>query len=217
MDKYYSIPNNLAAYAEQHTTGPSALLNRLERETYLKEINPRMLAGHYQGRLLTMISQMIRPKAVLEVGTFTGYSALCLAEGLQEGGVLHTIEVNEELEKRAKTYFERANKSHQIQMHIGDACEIIPTLDEVFDLVFLDADKQSYKRYYELVFDKVRNGGFIITDNVLWNGKVLEEVQDKETAAIHAFNQLLQADERIENILLPVRDGIMIARKKLNS
>ena len=214
MDKYYSIPNDLAEYAEKHTTAPSKLLYDLERETYLKMINPRMLAGHYQGQLLKMLSQMIQPQRILEVGTFTGYSAICLAEGLQEGGLLHTIEVNEELKTRATNYFEKAGKGQQIQMHIGDACEIIPSLDEVFDLVFLDADKQSYIRYYKLVFDKVRSGGLIITDNVLWNGKVLEKEQDKETAAISAYNKMIQEDERVENVLLPVRDGILIARKK---
>ena len=204
----------MAEYAEQHTTGPNQLLYNLERETYLREINPRMLAGHYQGRLLTMISQMIQPKRILEVGTFTGYSAICLAEGLQESGLLHTIEVNEELEARAKSYFEKAGKSHQIQMHIGDACEIIPALDETFDLVFLDADKQSYKRYYELVFSKLRKGGFIVTDNVLWSGKVTEKKLDKATRRLDDFNKKIQQDDRVENVLLPIRDGLLVIRKK---
>jgi predicted O-methyltransferase YrrM len=202
-------------YSEQFTSVESAILKELNRETHAKILMPRMLSGHLQGRLLSMLSHMIQPRRILEIGTYTGYSAICLAEGLQEDGLLHTIEINEELESFAKKYFQKAGVLHKIQMHIGNALDIIPLLDEVFDLVFIDADKEHYAAYYDLVFDKVRKDGFIIADNVLWSGKVLSEKKDKDTAAIHAFNKKIAADIRVEHLLLPVRDGIMIVRKVL--
>jgi predicted O-methyltransferase YrrM len=202
-------------YSEQFTSVESAILKELNRETHAKILMPRMLSGHLQGRLLSMLSHMIQPRRILEIGTYTGYSAICLAEGLQEDGLLHTIEINEELESFAKKYFQKAGVLHKIQMHIGNALDIIPSLDEVFDLVFIDADKEHYAAYYDLVFDKVRKDGFIIADNVLWSGKVLNDKKDKDTAAIHAFNKKIAADLRVEHLLLPVRDGIMIVRKVL--
>lgn len=203
----------LSDYLEKHTTSPSEVLYHLNRETHLTVNIPKMISGAYQGRLLTMLTQMIQPKRVLEIGTFTGYTAICFAYGLPEGGLVHTIEINEELAPIISKYLNLAKVADKVKLHIGDALDVIPTLDEQFDLVFIDARKLDYDAYFELVFAKVRKGGFILSDNVLWEGKVLEESQDKRTATIHAYNQKIQADQRVENILLPIRDGIMIARK----
>jgi predicted O-methyltransferase YrrM len=202
-------------YAENFSSEESLVLKKLNRETHVKVLYPRMLSGRTQGNFLKMISRMIKPEKILEIGTFTGYSAICLAEGLSEKGMLHTIEINPELEEIILKYFNEAGVSEKINLHIGDAVEIIPTLDETFDLVFIDADKENYLNYYNLVFDKVKNGGFIIADNVLWDGKVLNEPlsSDTETKAIREFNSFIQQDERVENLLLPLRDGLMLIRK----
>ena len=209
------LPTDVADYADAHTSPESDVLQRLNRHTHAHVLNPRMLSGHLQGRLLSMISHMIRPRRVLEIGTFTGYSALCLAEGMAEDGRLITIDKNEELELIARRYWAESPFGRQIDLHIGQGSVIIPTLNETFDLVFIDADKANYGLYYDLVFDKVRPGGFILSDNVLWSGKVVEPVKsnDKDTLAVMAFNQKIHHDPRVENLLLPVRDGILIARK----
>jgi caffeoyl-CoA O-methyltransferase len=201
----------LQRYAERHTTPESELLKIINRHTNANVLMPRMLSGHLQGRLLAMISHMIRPKNILEIGTYTGYSALCLAEGLANGGKLITIDINEELEQLVKRYFE--SYKEQISYLIGNALDIIPTLAETFDLVFIDADKNNYPKYFDLVIDKVRPGGFILADNVLWSGKVLDNNPDSDTKAIISFNQKIHDDQRVENVLLPVRDGIMTIRK----
>lgn len=211
------IDEELQRYAENHTSPESELLHKVNRQTYLNVMKPRMLSGHLQGRLLSMFSHMIRPKQILEVGTYTGYSALCLAEGLQEDGTLHTIDINEELEDTVRGYIKEAGLSESVKYYIGNALEIIPIIDATFDLVFIDADKYNYATYYDLVIDRVRSGGYIIADNVLWSGKVLEKYRrklDEDTAALLDFNKKVQDDPRVENILLPVRDGLMIARKK---
>ncbi|MCU0399196.1 MAG: class I SAM-dependent methyltransferase, partial [Cyclobacteriaceae bacterium] len=174
---------------------------------------PRMLSGHLQGRLLSMISHMIQPKSILEIGTYTGYSAICLAEGLRPGGKLITLDINDELEELVRGFFKQASLTEIIDYRIGNALHIIPTLTDSFDLVFIDADKENYCRYYDLVFKLVPLGGFILADNVLWSGKVLDEKPDKDTKAILAFNEMIQQDSRVENVLLPVRDGIMLVRK----
>lgn len=206
------------AYAENHTEAESPLLATIQRDTYAHVAMPQMISGHLQGRLLAAFSHMLRPASILEIGTYTGYSALCLAEGLQQGGILHTIDKNKSLEAMVRSYFQQSDRAHQIRYHIGQAMEIIPKLDTVFDLVFIDADKKNYKNYYELVFDFVKPGGFIIVDNVLWRGKVLtttdRPVLDKRTQAIINFNTLVHNDPRVANVLLPIRDGLMILRKK---
>jgi caffeoyl-CoA O-methyltransferase len=210
------IHPDIETYAEQHSKAESAVLQKLFRETHLKTLHPRMLAGALQGKLLKLISQMIQAEKILEIGTFTGYSAICLAEGLGKSGIVHTIEINPELEDIAVKYFKEAEMSEKIRLHIGNALEIIPDIDESFDLVFLDADKENYCRYYELVFDKIKKGGFMLADNVLWSGKVLEkpDPNDKDAIGIIAFNEMITKDERVDNLLLPFRDGLMIIRKK---
>ncbi|TPE45150.1 O-methyltransferase [Pontibacter mangrovi] len=211
------IDEELLRYSEDHTSPESELLHKINRQTHLSVMKPRMLSGHLQGRLLSMYSKMIQPKQILEIGTYTGYSALCMAEGLQPGGTLHTVDINEELEERVRGYFEESGYGEQMKLYIGNALEIVPTLDVAFDLVFIDADKINYTRYYEMVVDKVRPGGYIIADNVLWSGKVLEKYRkklDEDTKAVMDFNLHVHQDERVENLLLPVRDGLMIARKK---
>ena len=208
------LPESIEKYAENFTSPESETLGELNRETHLKVLMPQMLSGHLQGAALRMFSQMLRPKRILEIGTFTGYSSICLAEGLAEDGVLHTIDINEELEGIVRKYFAKAGLEKKIQLHIGSALEIIPTLIEVFDLVFIDADKVNYPNYYNLVFDKVRSGGFIIADNVLWSGKVVEPNPDKDTRALMSYCELVKSDSRVEQLLLPIRDGLMIARKK---
>ena len=202
---------DLARYAEQHTTPESALLKKINRDTHAHVLMPRMLSGHLQGRVLSMISHMIRPRRILEIGTYTGYSALCLAEGLAEDGKIITIDINEELEEKVRSYL--APWQDKIEYKIGNALEVIPTLNETFDLVFIDADKANYGKYFDLVIGKVRGGGFLLADNVLWSGKVLDKNPDNDTKAILAFNEKIQRDSRVENVLLPIRDGIMTIRK----
>lgn len=206
----------LENYVESHTTEESALLKELNRTTHLKVLNPRMLSGHFQGRLLSMISHMVRPQKVLEIGTYTGYSALCFAEGLAEGGKVITLDINEELEEFVRGYIEKAGMEDKLEYIIGNAMQLIPGMDERFDLVFIDADKENYCHYYDLVFDKVKPGGYILADNVLWSGKVIGDYEkaDKDTKILMDYNQKVQNDPRVDNILLPIRDGIMMARKK---
>ena len=203
----------LQRYAEDHTTAESDLLKNINRETHAEILRPRMLSGHLQGRVLAMISHLLRPAAILEIGTYTGYSAICLAEGLAFDGKLITIDINEELEQRVREYFRLSGFNDRIDYRIGNALKVIPALNEVFDLVFIDADKENYGRYFDLVIDKVRPGGVILADNVLWSGKVLNEKPDKDTQAILEFNRKIQEDKRVENVLLPIRDGIFIIRK----
>ncbi len=203
----------LAKYIEQHTDEEPALLKELNRETQLKVLMPRMISGHFQGRVISMLTKMIKPKNILEIGTYTGYSALCFAEGLVDGGKLITIDINEELEDLVRSYFNKSEYKNKIEYHLGDAAEIIPTLNDKFDIVFIDADKENYSKYYDLVFDKVNKGGYIIADNVLWSGKVVGEKIDKDTRAILEFNKKVQDDIRVENVLFPIRDGLLIARK----
>jgi caffeoyl-CoA O-methyltransferase len=205
------INEDLQRYAEQHTSPESDLLKKINRDTYAHVLMPRMLSGHLQGRVLSMISHLLKPQRILEIGTYTGYSALCLAEGLSPGGRMVTIDVNEELEKKVRDHF--AESQDKIEYKIGNALDIIPTLNEIFDLVFIDADKSNYINYFDLVIDKVRPGGFILADNVLWSGKVLNKNPDNDTKSIIAFNQKIQHDPRVENVLLPIRDGIMMIRK----
>jgi len=201
-------------YAEVFSTGESPLLQKLNRETHLKILYPRMLSGKLQGNLLKMLSCMLRPSSILEIGTYTGYSAICLAEGLTDRGMLQTIEVNPELEDMICRYFKEAGITTKTTLHIGNAMDIVPTFSTTFDLVFIDANKENYLNYYNMVFDKVRKGGIIIADNVLWGGKVLKEnANDKETKGIKEFNEFVQQDKRVENMLLPLRDGLMIIRK----
>ena len=210
------INSKIQKYAEEHSSDQSELLYALYRETNLKIWNPRMISGQQQGRFLSLIAQMIKPQLILEIGTYTGYSALCLAEGLAPKGKLHTIEKDIELESIASKYFKKAKYDQQIIQHFGDAKEIIPELNFLFDLVFIDANKDAYSTYYNLVFEKLKKGGFLLVDNVLWNGKVVEPLHknDKDTAGILAFNKLVQEDNRVENVLLPLRDGLMLIRKK---
>lgn len=211
-----AIAGALQAYAGQFTTPENELLYRLNRETNLKVAQAQMLSGHVQGALLSMLSRMVRPARILEIGTFTGYSAICLAQGLRAGGQLHTIDINEELEDMCRSYFKAAGLDEKIIQHIGNALEIIPRLRETFDLVFIDADKINYGRYFDLVYDKIRPGGFLLADNVLYHGEVLEEktVQSNNAKAIQAFNEKIAADGRVEQVLLTVRDGLLLIRKK---
>ncbi len=192
----------------------SELLQRIDRETNLKVLMPRMLSGHYQGKVLSMLSKMLSPARILEVGTFTGYATLCLAEGLQPEGLIYTLDINEELEDMVRANFSRSADNHKIRYIIGDATQTLATLEEIFDLVFIDADKKNNGTYYDLVFDRVRPGGLIIVDNVLWSGKVLYASQDKDTKNITNFNDKIAADHRVEKLILPVRDGLFIIRKK---
>ncbi|HAA24133.1 MAG TPA: methyltransferase [Cytophagales bacterium] len=209
------LDREIQAYSEDHPQAESPLLRRVHRETHVQVLRPRMLSGPMQGRLLSMLSHMQRPQRILEIGTYTGYSALCLAEGLADGGKLITLEVNNELESRVRGYIAEAGMEDRIELQIGDALELIPAIDGPFDLVFLDADKVNYGAYYDLVIEKMPAGGVILADNVLWTGKVVEPVdeKDKDTQALLAFNKKVQEDSRVENILLPFRDGIMMARK----
>lgn len=207
------VQKELQQYVEQHTSGESPLLKRINRDTHAQVLKARMLSGHLQGRVLSMLSCLSKPKVILEIGTYTGYSAICLAEGLQEGGKLITIDINEELEDRVREYLREANLGDRVDYRIGNATEIIPQLDERFDLVFIDADKENYSRYFDLVIDRVNLNGIILADNVLWSGKVLQAKRDKDTKAILDFNAKIQADDRVENVLLPIRDGLMLMRK----
>lgn len=211
------IDQKLADYAERHTSGESDLLAELNRETWAKVLMPRMLSGPLQGRFLSMISKMIRPRRILEIGTYTGYSALCLAEGLTPDGLLHTIDINAELEELVLKYVGKAGLNSKVIMHIGNAMDLLPNLQEEFDLVFIDADKENYSHYYEMAMKKLRPGGYIIADNVLWSGKVIENnalENDSETKALNEFNNRVGLDSRVENILLPIRDGLMVIRKR---
>lgn len=211
------LPPEIEQYAASHTEPESELLLALNRETNLNVLQPRMLSGHLQGRFLSMVSKLMRPKYILEIGTYTGYSALCLAEGLQPDGSLHTIDNNEELNEIATRYFGKSPYASQITKHTGQALQIIPALHHLWDLVFIDADKSNYLNYYGMVIDNVRPGGLILTDNVLWSGKVLSAQvpdNDRDTLAIKKFNETLTKDPRVEKILLPIRDGIFCTIKK---
>ncbi|GAA3578352.1 O-methyltransferase [Snuella lapsa] len=209
------IPEALDNYVVNHSENEPELLQQLTRETYQKILQPRMLSGHYQGRLLSMISKLVNPKNILEIGTYTGYSALCLAEGMQDSGVLHTIDVNEELVDFQRKYFDKSDYGQRIFQHLGDALQIIPELDATFDLVFIDADKENYSNYFNMIIDKLNVGGIILSDNVLWSGKVIEELKadDTSTKALLEYNTLLKEDTRVETVMLPIRDGLTISRK----
>ncbi len=210
------IPEKLDDYVVKHSEDEPALLKALTRETYQKILQPRMLSGHYQGRVLSMLSKLIRPKVILELGTFTGYSALCLAEGLDKNGIIHTIDINEELVDFQRSYFDQSEYGSQIIQHLGSAIDIIPTLDTTFDLVFMDADKPNYITYFHQIINKLNPGGVILSDNVLWSGKVIEELnpQDVSTKIVLEYNALLKDDPRLETVLLPIRDGLTVSIKK---
>jgi predicted O-methyltransferase YrrM len=207
---------NIEQYILDHSDPEDPLLAELNRETNLKVLRPRMLSGHLQGKILEMISKMIRPQKILEIGTYTGYSAICLAKGLQKNGVLHTIEINDELEHFIRKYIQKAGLENIIKLHIGNALEIISDLKESFDLAFIDGDKRQYSAYYHTLFDYVKPGGFILADNVLWSGKViaLESPDDEYTKGIFAFNELIANDNRVEKVIIPLRDGLTLIRKK---
>lgn len=212
----YFLPEDLDRYVVEHSEKEPELLQRLTRETYQKILQPIMLSGPYQGRVLSMLSKLARPKNILELGTFTGYSTLCLAEGLTQEGALHTIDINEELVDFQRKYFDQSPFGSQIIQHTGSALAIIPQLDIMFDLVFIDADKTNYSRYFHLVIDKLNSGGIILSDNVLWHGKVVKPLDEKDTStkAVLEYNTLLKTDKRIETVVLPIRDGLTISRKK---
>ena len=208
------ISQELEDYIEQHSENEPDLLAALNKETYQKILLPRMLSGHFQGRVLSMLSKLIRPVNILEIGTFTGYAALCLCEGMQENGQLHTIDIKEELETIQRKYFDKSPWGSQIFQHLGEAMAIIPTLELKFDLVFIDADKENYLNYFELILPKMNKGGIILSDNVLWSGKVLEPLQknDISTKVLLEYNELLKNDTRVETVLLPIRDGLTVSR-----
>ncbi|MEX1191449.1 MAG: O-methyltransferase [Brumimicrobium sp.] len=210
------LDSELEEYIINHTTKESEVLYDLNRKTHLNVLQPRMLSGHLQGRVLSMLSKMIQPKRILEVGTYTGYAAICLAEGLQKDGKLITIDINYELEEMVKSYVDKANMSSKIELKIGNALEIIPTLDKNFDLIFIDADKENYSNYYDLLIDDLPSNSYIIADNVLWSGKVLHkhDQQDRDTRELVLFNEKIHNDSRVENVLMPIRDGLMVIRKK---
>ena len=210
------LPENIDLYAHQFTQKESELLAKLNRDTQIKMVNPRMLSGHLQGRFLSMISHLKLPKIILEIGTYTGYSALCLAEGLNKDGKLITIDINEEIAHFAQQFINQSDYKHQIELMVGDATKIIPNLPHSFDLVFIDADKENYSIYFDLIIDKVPTNGLILVDNVLWNGHILkpESEMDLDTKSIHQFNLKVHNDPRVENILVPIRDGLMMLRKK---
>ncbi len=209
------LPDALDDYVVAHSEDEPILLQQLTRETYQKILQPIMLSGPYQGRILSMISKLVNPKSILEIGTFTGYATLCLAEGLQKDGEIHTIDVNEELVDFQRKYFDKSEYGSQIFQHLGSAIDIIPTLNKTFDLIFIDADKPNYVNYFHLIIDKLNAGGIILSDNVLWHGKVIEPLQpdDTSTKAILDYNNLLKDDDRIETVILPIRDGLTISRK----
>ena len=206
------IDNKINDYSERHTSPKGEVLTNLERETHLKVLRPRMLSGHLQGKFLEMVVKMMRPKEILEIGTYTGYSAIAMAQGLTSDACIHTIDINKELEDFTKSHFKKAGVEHQIEFYIGDALDIIPKMNQIFDLVFIDADKENYKNYFDLVLPKMRKGGFIIADNVLWSGKVLEPAKDNDsgTKALKEFNNYVHACEKVNNLLLPLRDGLMV-------
>jgi predicted O-methyltransferase YrrM len=209
------LPQQLDDYVVAHSENEPELLQQLTRETYQKILQPRMLSGHYQGRVLSMISKLVNPKNILEIGTYTGYSALCLAEGMQNNGELDTIDINEELVDFQRKYFDKSEYGNQIHQHLGNALEIIPKLNKTFDLVFIDADKPNYVNYFHTIIDKLNVGGIILSDNVLWSGKVIEALKpdDASTKALLEYNALLKNDPRVETVLLPIRDGLTISRK----
>ncbi len=210
------LPENIDTYVVEHSQQEPKILQELSKETWQKVLNPRMLSGAFQGRILSMISKLIQPKKILEIGTYTGYSALSLAEGLSTDGCLYTIDKNEELETLQNKYFEKSGYKNQIKQFVGNAIEIIPTINEKFDLVFIDADKSNYINYFHLIIDKMNSGGVILSDNVLWSGKVVEKLdpKDKDTKVLLEYNKLLNSDVRIETVLLPIRDGLTISRVK---
>ncbi len=211
------LPDDLQEYLENHCEPEPELLQAINRETYLKVLKPHMLSGHYQGRVLSFLSKMMQPKRVLEIGTFTGYATICLAEGLIEGGEIHTIEVNRELEEMLNSHFESTNVEKKINLHFGPAEQVISTLPyNDFDLAFIDADKKNNYLYFQLVFEKIRSGGLIIIDNVLWKGKVYDpdNYRDADTQVIRKLNDQIAADTRVEKLILPVRDGLLLIRKK---
>lgn len=211
------INETIQQYCDSYTSAENEVLKQLNRETHANVLQPRMLSGHFQGRLLSMISKMVQPQMILEIGTYTGYSALCLAEGLSEGGKLITIDVNAEREDMVNDYIAKAGMTGRVQHIIGDALNIVKTLPHTYDLIFIDADKPNYMRYYEMAIEKLNTGGYILLDNILWSGKVVDEkelLKDKDTQLLHAVNVRVQEDDRVENILLPIRDGLMLVRKK---
>ena len=210
------LPENIDNYAVSHSQDEPLLLQELSRETWQKVLAPRMLSGHFQGRILSILSKLVQPKSILEIGTYTGYSALCLAEGLDSKGILHTIDSNEELVDFQRSYFDRSDYGKQLKQYLGNALDIIPTINAKFDLVFIDADKSNYTNYFNVVIDKMNKGGIILSDNVLWSGKVVEKLdpKDEDTKALIAYNTLLKEDPRVETILLPIRDGLTISRVK---
>ena len=210
------ISEELDLYITQHSEDEPVLLTELNKETHQKILKPRMLSGHFQGRVLSMISKLIRPKNILEIGTYTGYATLCLAEGMPADGVIDTIDNNEELVNFQKKYFDKSAYSKQIHTHLGNALDIIPTLDKKYDLVFIDADKENYINYFNLILPKMNSGGLILSDNVLWSGKILQEVKgnDKSTQILLAYNTLLKENDKIETVLLPIRDGLTLSRVK---
>ncbi|MBC7654566.1 MAG: O-methyltransferase [Oligoflexus sp.] len=208
------ISEELNQYLSNTCENENALLKKIDRETQLEVLMPRMISGHYQGRCLSMLSKILKPKRILEVGTFTGYATLCLAEGLTNDGKIITIDVNEELEDKVRGYFSESDLEKKIDYRIGNAVELIPNINEQFDLVFIDADKKNNGVYYDLVFDKLKSGGIILVDNVLWSGKVLTEINDTDTSNISTFNKMVTNDARVEKLILPVRDGIFVIRKK---
>ncbi len=210
------IPEDLNNYVEEHSQKEPELLAKLNRETWQKQLQPRMLSGHLQGRILSMLSKLINPKNILEIGTYTGYSALCLAEGMQENGELHTIDINEELFDFQRKYFNASNYGNQIFQHLGNALEIIPKLKKTFDLVFIDADKSNYPKYLDIILPKLKKHSVILSDNVLWSGKVVEDVKndDVDTKALLLYNKLINEHPKLETVLLPIRDGLTISRVK---
>ncbi|MBT4217454.1 MAG: O-methyltransferase [Flavobacteriales bacterium] len=210
------LPEIISSYSLENTEKEPKLLSDLNRETWANVMIPRMLSGHLQGRVLSMISKMIHPTNIIEVGTYTGYSALCMAEGLKENGKIHTLDINEEYTSVAKKYFDKSEYKENIIQHIGNAVDVIPQLNDKFQLAFLDADKENYSNYFDLIINKMDIGGYIIADNVLWSGKVTEENKDEETMALHNYNKKVFSDKRVETVLLPVRDGLNISRKLSN-
>jgi predicted O-methyltransferase YrrM len=210
------LPEEIDHYVVEHSQQEPEILKELSKETWQKVLNPRMLSGAFQGRVLSMISKLIQPKNILEIGTYTGYSALCLAEGLQKEGHLYTIDKNEELETFQQKYFSKSEYGNQIHQYVGNALEIIPQIDIKFDLVFIDADKSNYPNYFNLIIDKMNSGSVILSDNVLWSGKVVGELnpKDLDTKALLLYNKLLNKDDRVETVLLPIRDGLTISRVK---
>lgn len=210
------LPEHIDQYASDHSQKEPELLQELFRETWQKALIPRMISGHFQGRVLSMISKLINPKSILEIGTYTGYSALCLAEGLQSGGALHTIDHNEELYDFQRKYFDRSDHKDQIKQYVGEALDVLADIEGPFDLVFIDADKANYGNYFKAVIDKMNPGGVILSDNVLWSGKVTEDPnpKDEDTKALIAYNKMMNEDPRIETVLLPIRDGLTLSRVK---